>query len=635
MARVFFFLSVMCVVFMFSPNARAESVDLYVIKNGASLHAKPDDSSQVLQKAREGWILHAESVVTGTDNAQWYRIWEIDSEIDGEINYWYVHHAYATDAVYVRASDVRPNVPDKSPSNKNDDQFFLQIETPSGTNKLGKAGLGSILACLQAIPINRQWLKDIFYYNDGTECFNLLGPGKSDFDDFQSVERTMGIDIDVRPTTASEKHAENSAPFSHIYYNPKAAQWVAENFTNLKATSPEIFRQAQTVYARNRSIARSFVYAYEHLTLHDDYEHQVQTYKEAVANGENMLPWLQRFSPVPEKKDEILLHDFDGESWVGYLDGYNRFRFAIGFWLRRGIDGSAHSFKTLMDTVMQEYDASWYAQFSLPIPAISATAVSSGNAPAQPAKETLDDQFFLPMETPSGTNRLGKAGLDSILTCLQALPANRQWLKDFFYYSNGVECFNLLGPDRGSFSDVRSVERTIGISLDVRPMSPSGEHIGKSGPFSYIHFNPMVTRWVAENFTNLRSTNPELFSQTQAAYNKNQNIARSFVHAYEYLTRYDNYDKQIQEYKKAAVRGDDMLTWLERFKPSPKQKYDVYFDDFDGNGEIGYPDGYNRFRFAVGFWLRRGIDGSAHSFKTLMDTLMKEYDAAWYAEFSL
>ena len=180
MAKVFFFLSVMCVVFMFSPNARADSIDLYVIKNGASLHAKPDDSSQVLQKAREGWILHAESVVTGTDNAQWYRIWEIDSEIDGEINYWYVHHAYATDAVYVRASDVRPNVPDKSPSNKNDDQFFLQIETPSGTNKLGKAGLGSILACLQAIPINRQWLKDIFYYNDGTECFNLLGPGKNE-----------------------------------------------------------------------------------------------------------------------------------------------------------------------------------------------------------------------------------------------------------------------------------------------------------------------------------------------------------------------------------------------------------------------------------------------------------------------
>ena len=95
---------------------------------------------------------------------------------------------------------------------------------------------------------------------------------------------------------------------------------------------------------------------------------------------------------------------------------------------------------------------------------------------------------------------------------------------------------------------------------------------------------------------------------------------------------YDNFDKQVRTYKEAAGAGQDMLEYLRQFTPAPEQAYDTAQYDFDSaSTDNGYVDGYSRFRFAVGFWLRRGIDGSAQSFKSAMDALMREYDADWYA----
>ena len=45
--------------------------------------------------------------------------------------------------------------------------------------------------------------------------------------------------------------------------------------------------------------------------------------------------------------------------------------------------------------------------------------------------------------------------------------------------------------------------------------------------------------------------------------------------------------------------------------------------------DAGYNE-YSRFRFSVGFWLRRGIDGTAEVVWKLMDKIMREYDGEWY-----
>ena len=358
MTNVVFLLTFVSALFLFSPEALADSeIDLYVLNDGTALYSKPDSNSSVVQRAWKGWILHAKTSVTGPDNVKWYRVWEIDSDVDAEISYWYVHRAYGVDAVYVRAKDVRADSAEQD-TGKDDNLIFLPKNNDSGTNTLGKTGISSIVSCLQNVPANRQWLNDFFFYSDAIDCFDLAGPGKTHFFDTLSLERTIGLALEVRPKST----IEGANSLGQTYYNPMVARWIIENFTGLKANSPELFALAQTAYDKQRYIARSFVYAYVYLTLYDNFDKQVQAYKEAANRDENMLEWLERFTPNPKQNYDIYFHDFDGDGWIGYRDGYNRFRYAVGFWLRRGIDGSAHAFKTLMTDLMKEYDGAWFAQ---------------------------------------------------------------------------------------------------------------------------------------------------------------------------------------------------------------------------------------------------------------------------------
>jgi hypothetical protein len=137
----------------------------------------------------------------------------------------------------------------------------------------------------------------------------------------------------------------------------------------------------------------------------------------------------------------------------------------------------------------------------------------------------------------------------------------------------------------------------------------------------------------------LEKKNHKLFVIAKNIYDHNKYIPRSFAFAYEYLTKYDDYAKQVEAYKTEAQEslkqgGGGMLGYLAKFKPNPTQKYDVQKDDIVDSWyqEEVYPDGIISFRLAVGFWLRRGIDGSALEFKKLMDIIMNEYDAQWYAQ---
>ena len=350
-------LMTVCVMFFYPTTAIAEIGDMFVLKSGAPLHGLPDVNSTVYVKAEEGWILHAFEEVTAKDNTRWYNIWEIDSDLDDEISYWYVHHAYQTDSLYVRADDVRRYNPE-------DNLFFLEKQGPSGTNLLGRAGLNQIVSCLQAQPDKMQWLRDVFFYQTGVLCFDLIGPRASgDFYNLSPLERTIGASLDIRPHSTIVSSDVYSLK-EQFFLNPMIAHWITENFIGLKITFPDIFAKSKSVYEKNKYIARSFVYANQYLTRYANFDEQVQAYKEAASAGMDMIDYLKRFKPAPEQGYDNVRYDFDGEGWLGYRDGYNRFRFAVGFWLRRGIDGSAQSFKTAMDGLMREYDADWYSRIN-------------------------------------------------------------------------------------------------------------------------------------------------------------------------------------------------------------------------------------------------------------------------------
>ena len=143
--------------------------------------------------------------------------------------------------------------------------------------------------------------------------------------------------------------------------------------------------------------------------------------------------------------------------------------------------------------------------------------------------------------------------------------------------------------------------------------------------------NPLFVRWVADHFTGLAAKDEKLATLARQAYNKHRHIARAFVHANTYLTRYTELAKEVDDYKKAFESDAyGMVRYLADFTPDDAQGYeDEIEENWDESASAGYEE-YNRFRFSVGFWIRRVMDGSYEDIRKVMDTAMREYDGEWY-----
>lgn len=230
-------------------------------------------------------------------------------------------------------------------------------------------------------------------------------------------------------------------------------------------------------------------------------------------------------------------------------------------------------------------------------------------------------------------NTLSEEDKSKLFHCLKEIPSGNGWLRELFFYNDGMACLNFAHTRTGprSFYNLALLEQASGVPLDSRPESKivAEDNYSIRGQ---LMINPELVRWLDANFTGLQEKSPLLYSLAKEAYESKKGVVRSFVFAYEYLVKYDNYQNQIYQYDEAAWGNRaDMLDYLKRFSPAPEQGYDKTKDDYDDGGNTGYRDGINRFRFAVGFWLRRGIDSTADDFKNLLVKIMQEYDAEWFA----
>lgn len=265
----------------------------------------------------------------------------------------------------------------------------------------------------------------------------------------------------------------------------------------------------------------------------------------------------------------------------------------------------------------------------MPDAAASATA-------HEPAIEAADGDDGRAAE-PSPGNRLTSKEIAAILECLGQIPADRQWLKDFFFVNNGCLCFR-RAQDPAPIADIipgvtdpqneaiKVVERASGLSLDIRILSDEE----RWNLLGQRLLNPRFVQWAIANFSDLASKDTALAALARDAFNRQRRIARAFVHANTYLTRYHDFAEQVRAYKEAAGRDEHMVAYLSNFHPNDAQGFE---DDIEENWDHGLSAGYgqySRFRFSLGFWLRRGIDGTADDVRKLMDAVMREYDGEWY-----
>ncbi len=185
------------------------------------------------------------------------------------------------------------------------------------------------------------------------------------FGSFAELEDALGISIFVSgPHTGGQLDVHNPNAFGH--YNPDfvlgLTSWA------LPGLKDSAFQQrTQSIYDHYfRPLARTYWATYRKLSTHDDFWDQEQVaFSQAVATGNTLHYHEQffyfmnpRFLDNPRGGFEYFVdRGFDG----GVFDG-NVVKTAVGFWIRRGIDETAHLFGDALQVLMETYDHQFVEQ---------------------------------------------------------------------------------------------------------------------------------------------------------------------------------------------------------------------------------------------------------------------------------
>ncbi len=136
--------------------------------------------------------------------------------------------------------------------------------------------------------------------------------------------------------------------------------------------------------------------------------------------------------------------------------------------------------------------------------------------------------------------------------------------------------------------------------------------------FNYL--NPEIVKWLYIQIPdkNLKIRNYTCKEIYQTIFSR---LFRMHVKAYYYVNYDNNKDKIIEQYQQVMYVDDYNLNKLEDL-------YDGALPEFDT-----YRDGTNLTpAMAIGFWVRREIDGSADELWKYLKKFMRKYDKKWFKE---
>jgi len=186
-------------------------------------------------------------------------------------------------------------------------------------------------------------INGILYYGDLNQCFaEQMETGVTSYKDNQPFEKMSGLPL------YSDQMFETQ-PFG--FYNPDLVVW---GYTNLipATTDPIAGVPAQTLYTGVFSrFFRMMTESYLHLVISGTYQQEMDAYWDMATSGKkDGIDYLQaRYAGV--------LPDYGG-TWDGTTMTP---QMAIGFWLRRGQDGTSDELWTGLKKVMLRFDGEWYA----------------------------------------------------------------------------------------------------------------------------------------------------------------------------------------------------------------------------------------------------------------------------------
>ena len=184
-------------------------------------------------------------------------------------------------------------------------------------------------------------------------------------------------------------------------------------------------------------------------------------------------------------------------------------------------------------------------------------------------------------------------------------------IRGIVYYGNLADCMGKIadGKDYRIVGDHTPVKVFSGLDILA-----AGGQVGK-----FKRYNPAVIRWGHENLI----PDPAMVIDGMSARERYHAQFERFFHlmaeAYLTLKASGKYAEQQSQYRKAVDSGTDGLDFLEA-------QFSSWLVDFGT-----YRDGTSMTpAMAVGFWLRRGMDGTDTELWTGLRKVLVLYDADWY-----
>ena len=186
-------------------------------------------------------------------------------------------------------------------------------------------------------------------------------------------------------------------------------------------------------------------------------------------------------------------------------------------------------------------------------------------------------------------------------------------VRGMLYYSHLNGCAGrLTGRPPRSYSDPSPFEALSG--LPVAAAAPSSER-------AFTHYNRDIVAWGRRHLLPDPAM-PVLGTPAQTVYDGVfSRFFRLMTEAYLHLASRGIVQREMDAYMQAAAGpGFDGLDWLEARYGGTLSGYGAH-----GDGTAMTP------AMAIGFWLRRGVDGTSDELWLGLQDLVRRFDGAWFA----
>ncbi|MGB0524682.1 MAG: hypothetical protein ACPGJS_17040 [Flammeovirgaceae bacterium] len=385
--------------------------------------------------------------------------------------------------------------------------------------------------------------------------------------------------------------------------NPAFLDWAAQLVPKPEARL--MGYKAQDFYERVfKRMARIYTLTRLYLTKNMDFQSEATAY----ANNFSNRPEDDFYGPsYLYDKYGNLLNQFDVESYEE-LEADQ----AFGFWLRRKLDGSDLACWTHLERIMLDYDNEWFMQYNR-MEKIELEEFS---------KEDLAEIYACFFKNPYEYMFEGAYDEDDS----DELKVGNTYYGRFTAGINGILFYGRLDDCMMNFminkypEAVEEGEEADGLMTGYT-ITHGAAILKTKEEAGFRHFNPDFITWAGA--TMVPEPTDQILGHTyQALYDRIfQRFFRTMAVSYQYIQEVRDFEEEYLNYSRNAENPDfRALTYLDERFGEALPEYTI-----ESDSDAWTP------QMAIGFWLRRGIDGTADELWTELQRALEKYDSEWLA----